>query len=119
MTDLPDAQQFAQLIRELRRGLLHAELSDASRNLIAGVMQHGKQGTLTLKLTIKPRGDGGVDIASDYVTRVPTPPATPTIMFADEDGRWSRNRLDQDPLPLQGLDGGASHDRDARQAVSS
>lgn len=92
---------FTQLMLKQRKGLLHEELTDAVSELVAAVMKHGKKGSLTLKLTVAPHGDDGITIADTYSLKAPTPPAKPSIYFADEHGRFSRDRLDQPELPLR------------------
>jgi hypothetical protein len=116
MSANPDDHQvkpFTQFLLEQRRGLLHAELTDALNSVVAGVVQHGKAGKLTINLTIKTSGDGVVAIADTYAAKIPTPPAEPGIWFADESGAISRNRLNQEELPLRGIDGGTSTDKAA------
>ena len=104
--DRPQVKPFAQFLREQRRGLLHAELSDALADIVAGVVTHGKTGKLTVTFTIKPEGDEAITIADVYTAKVPTPPAPASLFFADETGHLSRQRLNQPELPLQGVDGG-------------
>ena len=105
----PQTKPFAQVIQELRRGLLHAELSDAFAEVVAGVMKHGKSGKLTITLTVKPEGDDAITIADAYVPKVPTPPAKASIFFADETGLVTRQRLNQLEMPLKGIQGGQSN----------
>lgn len=112
-TELPAAKPFAQFIREQRKtpaGVprLHDELTEALQQVVAGVMEHGKAGKLTIAFTIKPQGEGAVQITDQWAVKVPTPPASPSIFFADDEGRLSRDRLDQEKLPFEGIDGGAA-----------
>jgi hypothetical protein len=103
--DLPATKPFAAFLREQRRGLLHAELSDALAAVVAGVVKHGKTGKLTVTFTIKPEGDEAITIADTYAAKVPTPPASASLFFADEYGHFSRQRINQIELPLRGIDG--------------
>lgn len=119
--ELPERKPFSLFLREQRRGLLHAELSDALADVVAGVMKHGKTGKLTITLTVKPEGDEAVTIADTYAARVPTPPAKASIFFADEDGHLSRQRLNQMEIPLRGVDGGrapTASTQDGQEATS-
>ena len=99
---------FASLLQEMNRGRLHADLSDEVADVIGAVVEHGKKGTVTLKLDIRPRGDDAVEIGVSYTARPPQPPASPSIFFADTTGQVSRQRLNQPELPLTGINGGAS-----------
>lgn len=110
---------FAQFLQEQRRGLLHAELSDALADVVAGVMKHGKGGTLTVKFTVKPEGDEAITIADSYTAKVPTPPAKASIFFADEHGHMSRQRLNQLEMPLRGINGGTDDEQDGGQEAAT
>lgn len=110
---------FAQFLQEMRRGLLHAELSDALADVVAGVVKHGKQGSLTLKITVKPENDEAISITDRYDAKVPTPPARAAIFFADEHGHISRERLNQLEMPLRGVDGGQSEPQDSGEEAAA
>jgi len=115
MTEPPGRQQtkpFAQLLQEMNRGRLHAELSDACADVIGAVVEHGKKGSLTIKLDISPEGDEAVKIAASYSPKPPQPPAKPSLFFADAQGHVSRQRLNQLEMPLRGVEGGAHTDQD-------
>lgn len=111
--DAPDEgavrKPFAQFVKEVRRGGLHDELTDALADVIAGVVKHGKDGKLTLSFTIKSEDDETISVSEKYRADVPTPPARATTFFANDQGEVSRNRLNQPELPLQGIDGGKSN----------
>jgi len=110
MSIAPRAQTkpFAQFLQEMNKGRLHADLSDELADLIGAVVEHGKKGTLTLKLDVKPQGDEAVAVAVTYGARPPQPPANPSIFFADASGQVSRQRLNQPELPLHEINGGAT-----------
>ncbi len=100
MPDQTPAQPFAQLLQLQRKGLLHAELTDQLQAVIAAVVQHGKAGSLTVKFSVKTSGDGAISVTDTYSAKVPTPPAEPSMFFADDSGQFSRDRLNQDKLPF-------------------
>lgn len=108
----PQTKPFAQFVQEQRRGLLHAELSDALADVVAAVMKHGKKGSLTVKFEIKPEGDDAVSVSDKYDAKAPTPPAKASLFFADEAGQISRQRLNQPELPLRAVDGDLSTPQD-------
>ena len=101
MSTEAERPSITQFLQRQRKGMLHEELSDQLAAIVAGVMEHGKAGKLTLTLDVKPHGDDSITITDKYVAKVPTPPAKPSIYFADESGRYSRDRLDQPELPLR------------------
>jgi hypothetical protein len=57
-----DARPFTGFLQEQRRGALHQELSEILAETVAAVTEHGKPGTVTLTLKIKPAGDNMVQI---------------------------------------------------------
>lgn len=107
-TAAPPVQPFSQLLQQQRKGLLHAELSDQLNAVIAAVVEHGKAGSLTVKFAIKTTGDGVISVTDTYTSKVPTPPAEPSIFFADDSGKFSRDRLNQDRLPFTAVEGGSA-----------
>ncbi len=107
----PQHMPFTQFLQHQRRGLLHAELTEAFAEVVAAVVRHGKTGKLTVTFTMKPKGDSAIEIADAYVAKAPTPPASASLFFADEIGRLSRDRLDQPKLPFEAVDGGRATGR--------
>lgn len=116
--DMPEVQPFAAFLRQMRKGLLHEELSEALQDVIKGVVKHGKQGSLTIKFTIKPESDEAIAISDKWDVKIPTPPAKASLFFADDEGHYSRQRLNQPELPLQGIQGGAGQTQDRGQEAA-
>ncbi len=89
---------FAAFLQEQRRGGLHGELTDRLAEVVQAVQEHGKPGSLTLKLSIKPNGDGTTMTVSDDIScKTPEPERGAAIFFADDDG----NLLRHDPRQLE------------------
>lgn len=105
---------FTQFLMQQRRGVLHAELSEALAAVVGAAVKFGKTGSLTVTFKIKPKGDDAIEISDAYVAKAPTPPASASLFFADETGVLSRQRLNQPELPLRGIDGakGATGDEE-------
>lgn len=96
---------FAALLHEYRRGELHDELSEHMQVLVAAVVEHGKKGTITLKVEVAPAGKGAGNqliVSGSVDVKPPKPDASAQFFFADERMNLSRNdpnqtRLDIDP----------------------
>lgn len=94
-------QTFDQLVREQRNGGLAAELSEAIADVAFGVQQHGKAGSVAVKLTIAPgETPGTVTIEDQVAKKVPEAPKPKTLFFADEAGHLTRRDPRQAALPL-------------------
>lgn len=93
---------FAAFLQEQRKGSLHTELSDGLADLVRLCQEHGKTGTATLKLTVKPQKDGETLQITDDVKFAPPKGERPaSTFFADETGNLSRNPPRQQELPLR------------------
>lgn len=92
------------ILAELRRGRLSAELTESLGELITACQDTGKKGTLTLKITIEP------DKVEDFETpRIkvtdqigvarPKRSVQPSTFFLTDDGRPVRRDPNQDEFP--------------------
>lgn len=102
MTDAEkrDARPFTGFLQEQRRGALHQELSDMLADTVAAVTEHGKVGTVTLTLKIKPAGDQMVQVFDELKCKAPEGEKAPSIFYTDEQGNVSRTDPRQGELPL-------------------
>lgn len=102
MSDHEGRRPFAAWLQEQRGGLTHAELGDALAEVVAAVVEHGKVGTLTYTVKIKPSGDGVSVFVTDTITRkAPEGDRSAALFFADEDGNLTRKDPRQQELPLR------------------
>ena len=89
MADTPADTQvrpFTEFLTEQRRGMCHSELTEKLHDLVAAVAQHGKGGTLTLTLAVKPaaRNDYDTVVVTDKVTlKAPEGEQPESIFFVD------------------------------------
>jgi hypothetical protein len=98
----PQTKPFAAWLQEQRNGGLHGELSDALADLVAACLEHGRQGTLTLKVDVKPNKDGVTLLVTDEVkVRAPEADRPPALFFADAHGNLSRSNPHQPELPVR------------------
>jgi hypothetical protein len=115
----PVARSFATWLQEQRSGVAHAELSDALKELVGAVTEHGKGGSLTLTLKVVPAkvGVGTLLITDEVRVKLPEGDRPAAIFYADEDGNLSRHDPRQPRLPLQAVDGGAHDPDNAEEAT--
>jgi hypothetical protein len=96
--------EFAVFLVQHSRGEAHDQISGELRELLNAVQEHGRKGSLTVKVTVEPP-KGHVDGAPVLVTvesdlKAPRPIAPPAMYFVDDDGRPTRN----DPRQLASFD---------------
>lgn len=96
--------EFAFFLTQHSRGEAHDQISGELRELLTAVQEHGRKGSLTIKVTVEPP-KGHVDGAPVLVTvesevKAPRPIAPPAMYFVDDDGRPTRN----DPRQLASFD---------------
>ena len=96
--------EFAAFLVQHLAGRAHEEVSAEFHQLLAAVNEHGKKGSLTVKVTVEPpKGhiDGApVVISIDSDLRAPKASAPPSLYFVDDDGNATRN----DPRQLASFD---------------
>lgn len=95
------------ILAELRRGQLSAELTDALGDLITACQDTGKKGVLTLKITIAPDKVADFDTPRIQVTdqigiSKPRRSVMPSTFFLTDDGRPVRRDPNQEAFePLR------------------
>lgn len=98
---MEDPQAFAEWMLEHRSGGFHNELSKKLSDLHRAVYETQKQGTLTIKVTIKPNG-GQFSYVDDVKSSTPEAGKPLSLFFYDEDtGSVSRN--DPRQMEIDGL----------------
>lgn len=97
MTVQPDTEigQFAIFLAQHLAGRSNEEVSTEFHELLSAVNEHGKKGSLTIKVTVEPpKGhvDGApVVISIDSELKAPKASAPPALYFVDGDGNATRN----------------------------
>lgn len=105
-------------LREHRNGRTHHDLSEALADLTKAVVDHGKAGTLTLKLTVKPaaKGDQSVVSVSDAITiKAPAGERGEWIFYADAKGNLSKRDPRQPELPGMAIIEGGPREGEAAE----
>lgn len=93
------ATPFADVLRSLRRGLTHDELTEALADLVEAVQSTGKKGTLTFTVSVEKLDRyAALNLSDDIKVKLPRE-ADKTAMFG-LDGRLTRDDPLQPKLPL-------------------
>lgn len=95
------ARAFADVVRELSSGQVYDDLTTKLGEVVTAVLETRKQGEISIKLTVKPNGDGSVRVLSDVKQKVPEPPRGETLFFATTSGSLIRNDPRQSELNLR------------------
>jgi hypothetical protein len=85
------ARSFHEVIAEVDGELLLEVLARKLAEVTAGVIEVEKAGSITLKLSIKPNGDGKVMIDSDVTAKAPNQPISTSVFYASAAGDLTRN----------------------------
>jgi len=120
MSEEVQVRPFAAFLQD--HGNTHDELSVALQDLVAAVTKHGKAGSLTLKLTVKPAAKGMEHVLSvmDQITvKAPAGERAERIFYSDEHGNLTRRDPRQPELPgMRALDGGKTeHDEETGEVI--
>jgi hypothetical protein len=97
----PMSRPFADVVRELAGGTVYEDLTTQLGEVVTAVMETGKVGELSLKLSIKPNGEGSVRVLADVKQKVPAATLGETLFFATSSGSLIRNDPRQSELPLR------------------
>ena len=94
---------FASFLTEHRQAGLHNELTEALSEVAAAVLEHGKAGSIAVKLTIEPveDDDRAVTVKDQWTHKVPKATPKPSRFFATTEGQLSRRDPRQPELPLR------------------
>lgn len=108
--DVSRIRPFADFLQEQAGGHLHDELSTSLRDLVAAVAETNKGGKLTLTVRVKPMPNvpGAVIVEDDVKLAEPKLARRNGVFFVDADNNLIQDNPKQPPLPLVGLDGGAT-----------
>jgi hypothetical protein len=100
--DAKPTGNFWGWLREHKQGALHSELSEALAEVTNAVLEHGKVGSLTLKISVAPTKDGiTVFVSDDLTVKAPQADRGGSIMFADHDGNLTRRDPRQLEMPMR------------------
>lgn len=91
---------ITDVLREMRKGRIVEDATEALTELVKAVDATNKPGALTLKLTVKPSKDGGWEktLSAAISTSVPRPDLPDAVFFSNADGQLVRDDPDQREL---------------------
>lgn len=102
--DARHVRPFTDWLREQRNGLCQSELTDHLSDLVEAVSIHGKPGTLTLKITVRPAGKTGLGtvlVSDETSVKKPQAERSEAIWFVDRDFGLTRSDPSQLRLDLR------------------
>ena len=92
---------FADTLTSLRYGTLSDDLTKALNELTTKCADTGKQGSLTLKLVLKPGNGGQIEISDDIKVTTPKEVKGSSIFWATPEGNLTRD--DPKQRSIEGL----------------
>jgi hypothetical protein len=105
-----NSRPFMDFLREHRNGITHDDLSDALQAVVAGVIEEGKVGTLTLTIKIKPLGQSdGLEVSAEVKAAPPKPTPGVSIFFATPENNLARQDPHQMTMELREIGPAAVH----------
>lgn len=93
---------FAQMLSQISHGDAAEQASDLLAQLVKAVGEHEREGTLTLVISVKPRGkdSGQVEVTAKTATKLPVREIAPSMFFVTEDGGLVRDNPRQKKFPF-------------------
>lgn len=84
---------ITDILREIRNGRVVEVASEKLAEVTRAVMETGKAGDVTLKISVKPngKGDNAVIVSVKLTHKTPQGDLPDAIFFSDEDGSLLRN----------------------------
>jgi hypothetical protein len=103
---------FSDFLREHRSGQTHDSISAKLQELVDTVVEQDRAGSLTIKISLKPRGrgdEGAYDVTVDTTLSLPKPPPLQSILYATPDGNLVRANPHQQDLDLREIPAASPH----------
>jgi len=92
---------FNHTINAMRFGALQEELSEKLHECVAHAQYVNKGTELTLKIKIKPNGQGQIELKDSITQNLPAEEKGSTFMFSTPEGNLTQNAPTQQNLDLQ------------------
>lgn len=96
------ARPFHEVLAEIDSGTLLDQVSEKLAELVRGVLDVEKTGSISIQLTVKPNGDGKVIVDGKVVSKVPEKPVDQSFFFARPNGDLTRNSPKQEEVAAAG-----------------
>ena len=117
MSDTTNPQEFAAILLQCEKGLVHDKASELLREAVAAVKEQGKPAEINVRMKITPvkNNTGVVQIEANPTAKIPQPARKPAMFFADDEGGLHRNdptqrEFDYAPTAADGKSAAASRD---------
>ena len=112
---------FVSTLNTMDYGVTAEELSDAVAELLQAVQDTGKQGYLTLKLTVKPESitAGQISIKPDITLKAPQLPRDKALMFLTPENNLQREDPRQTNIKFTAVEGGQKQPMAAIQETTT
>lgn len=81
---------FLEMLTMIRDGALVAQLTDETKDVIASVVENGKKGSITLKITFEPNGESALTIIPEVTAKQAKAGVGKAVLFADGGGELHR-----------------------------
>lgn len=93
---------FAQMLSKISHGDAAEQVSEHLAAVVKAVGEHEREGSITLVLTIKPRGkdSGQVEVTAKSTPKMPVREIAPSMFFVTEDGGLVRDNPRQRKFPF-------------------
>ena len=95
---------FSQTLSNLRHGTVVDEVDELLTEALQATADTGKMSTITVKLTIKPNGNGVYKILDDVKSTLPKFDKEPTVLFTDGQKQLVREDPRQAKLQLEHIE---------------
>lgn len=100
MANIP-GKPFSDVLGEIENGQFLHDLTEATYNIIAAVMDTRKAGSLKINISVTPTGKGTVNVDAKFVSNEPEHDRPTTTFFVGKDFSLQRNDPNQPRLPLR------------------
>lgn len=99
---------FVHVLNTMDYGVTPEELSNAVADLLQAVQDTGKQGHITLKLTVKPESinAGQISIKPDITLKAPQIPRDKSLMFLTPENNLQREDPRQTTMKFESVERG-------------
>lgn len=95
---------FTDVLGELAHGQFLQDLTEATYNVVAAVMETRKLGRIKIALEIAPTGKGTVVVNATFDTKEPEHDRETTTFFVGKDFSLQRSDPNQPRLPLHAVE---------------
>lgn len=97
---------FIASITDLNDGATASDLDRQLREVVLKARETGKPGSITLTLSVEPRGADSVIVVAKITEKMPKAEEPKSIFFVDDEGQLVREHPKQSTLPFKTVNAG-------------